>query len=69
MPGPGLPVIAAGVGVALRGFGKALKTFARRERRQRLGLPRKTYTERMLERKARAKKKLENRKKSRTGGR
>ena len=66
MPGPGLPVIAAGVGVALRGFGKALKTFARRERRQRLGLPRKTYTERMLERKARVKK---LRKKYRTGGR
>ena len=29
MPGPGLPVIAAGVGVALRGFGKALSTLAR----------------------------------------
>ena len=30
MPGPGLPVIAAGVGIALRGFGKALSTLARR---------------------------------------
>ena len=69
MPGPGLPVIAAGVGVALRGFGKALSTFARRQRRQRLGLPRKTYTERMLERKARGKKLAEKRKKNRTGGR
>ena len=69
MPGPGLPVIAAGVGVALKGFGKALSTLARRQRRQRLGLPKKTYTERMRENKARAKKKLENRKKARTGGR
>ena len=69
MPGPGLPVIAGGVGVALRGFGKAFSTLARRQRRQRLGLPKKTYTERMRENKARAKKKLENRKKARTGGR
>jgi Sec-independent protein translocase protein TatA len=69
MPGPGLPLIAGGVGIALRGFGKALSTMARRQRRQRLGLPRKTYTERMRENKARAKKKLENRKKARTGGR
>jgi hypothetical protein len=69
MPGPGLPLIAGGVGIALRGFGKALSTLARRQRRQRLGLPRKTYTERMRENKARAKKKLENRKKARTGGR
>ena len=53
----------------MRGFGKALSTFARRQRRQRLGLPKKTYTERMRENKARAKKKLENRKKARTGGR
>ena len=69
MPGPGLPVIAAGVGIALRGFGKALKTFARRERRSALGLPRKTYTERMLEAKKRGKKLAEKRKKNRTGGR
>ena len=69
MPGPGLPLIAGGVGIALRGFGKALSTMARRQRRQRLGLPKKTYTERMRENKARAKKKLENRKKARTGGR
>ena len=69
MPGPGLPLIAGGVGIALRGFGKALSTFARRQRRQRLGLPKKTYTERMLENKSRAKKKLANRKKARTGGR
>ena len=69
MPGPGLPVIAAGVGVALRGFGKALSTFARRQRRQRLGLPKKTYTERMRENKARGKKLAEKRKKARTGGR
>ena len=69
MRGPGLPIIAGGVGIALRGFGKALSTIARRQRRQRLGLPKKTYTERMLENKARAKKKLANRKKSRTGGR
>ena len=57
------------VGAALRGFGKALSTLARRQRRQRLGLTKKTYTERMRENKARAKKKLENRKKARTGGR
>ena len=69
MPGPGLPVVAAGVGIALRGFGKALKNFVRAEKRQALGLPRKTYTQKMLERKARAKKKLANRKKARTGGR
>ena len=69
MPGPGLPVIAAGVGIALRGFGKAVKNFVRAEKRQALGLPRKTYTQKMLERKARAKKKLANRKKARTGGR
>ena len=69
MPGPGLPLIAGGVGIALRGFGKALSTMARRQRRQRLGLPKKTFTERMRENKARAKKKLENRKKARTGGR
>ena len=69
MPGPGLPLIAGGVGIALRGFGKALSTMARRQRRQRLGLPKKTYTERIRENKARAKKKLENRKKARTGGR
>ena len=69
MPGPGLPIIAGGVGIALRGFGKALSTIARRQRRHILGLPKKTYTERMLENKARAKKKLANRKKSRTGGR
>ena len=42
MPGPGLPLIAGGVGIALRGFGKALSTLARRQRRQRLGLPKKT---------------------------
>ena len=42
MPGPGLPVIAAGVGIAIKGFGKALSTLARRQRRQRLGLPKKT---------------------------
>ena len=69
MPGPGAPLIAAGVGIALRGFGKAVKNFIRAEKRQALGLPKKTYTERMLENKARAKKKLANRKKSRTGGR
>ena len=69
MPGPGLPVIAAGVGIALRGFGKALSAFQRANRRQRLGLPRKTYTQKMLERKARGKKLAEKRKKARTGGR
>ena len=56
MPGPGAPLIAAGVGIALRGFGKAVKNFIRAEKRQALGLPRKTYTQRMLERKARGKK-------------
>ena len=69
MPHPGIPIIAAGVGIALRGFGKALSTFARRQRRQRLGLPKKTYTERMIQNKARAKKKLADRKRARTGGR
>ena len=69
MPGPGLPAVAAGVGIALRGFGKAVKNFVRAEKRQALGLPRKTYTQKMLEAKKRAKKRLENRKKSRTGGR
>ena len=69
MPGPGAPLIAAGVGIALRGFGKAVKNFVRAEKRQALGLPRKTYTQKMLEAKKRAKKRLENRKKARTGGR
>jgi hypothetical protein len=69
MPGPGAPLIAAGVGIALRGFGKAVKNFVRAEKRQALGLPRKTYTQRMLERKARGKKLAEKRKKNRTGGR
>ena len=68
MPGPGLPVIAAGVGIALRGFGKALSAYQRANRRQRLGLPRNTYTQRMLEAKKRGKK-LADRKKARTGGR
>ena len=68
MPGPGLPVIAAGVGIAIKGFGKALKAYQRANRRQRLGLPRKTYTQRMLEAKKRGKK-LADRKRARTGGR
>jgi len=46
MPGPGLPLIAAGVGIALRGFGKALKAYQRANRRQRLGLPRETNIQR-----------------------
>ena len=46
MPGPGLPVIAAGVGIAIKGFGKALKAYKRANRRKRLGLPKKTFMER-----------------------
>ena len=58
----------AGLGIALRGFGKALKAYQRANRRQRLGLPRKTYKDRMLEAKKRGKK-LADRKRARTGGR
>jgi hypothetical protein len=48
-----------GVGIALRGLGKALSNYQRANRRQKLGLPRKTFTQRMLRNKKRAKKKLE----------
>jgi hypothetical protein len=45
-----------GVGIALRGLGKALSNYQRGNRRQSLGLPRKTFTQRMLENKKRVKK-------------
>ena len=54
-----------GIGIALRGFGKAFDDFQRANRRQALGLPRKTFTKRMLENKKRAKKKLAKLKKKR----
>ena len=54
-----------GIGIALRGFGKALSDYQRANRRQALGLPRKTFTKKMLENKKRAKKKLEKLKKKR----
>ena len=52
-------------GIALRGFGKAFDDFQRANRRQALGLPRKTFTKKMLENKKRAKKKLAKLKKKR----
>ncbi len=54
-----------GIGIALRGFGKAFDDFQRANRRQALGLPRKTFTKKMLENKKRAKKKLAKLKKKR----
>ena len=33
-----------GIGIALRGFGRAFDDFQRANRRQALGLPRKTFT-------------------------
>ena len=54
-----------GIGIALRGFGRAFDDFQRANRRQALGLPRKTFTKKMLENKKRAKKKLAKLKKKR----
>ena len=54
-----------GIGIALRGFGKAFDDFQRANRRQALGLPRKTFAQRMRENKKRAKKKLAKLKKKR----
>jgi hypothetical protein len=47
MPGPGIPLLAAGVGIALRGFGKAIKAYKRANRKKRLGLPAKGFKEKM----------------------
>ncbi len=54
-----------GIGIALRGFGRAFDDFQRANRRQALGLPRKTFTKKMLENKKRVKKKLAKLKKKR----
>jgi|9_EtaG_2_1085328.scaffolds.fasta_scaffold173901_2 Sec-independent protein translocase protein TatA len=40
-------MIAQGIGIAIRGIGKALKAYKRANRRQKLGLPRETYLQRM----------------------
>ena len=56
-----------GIGIALRGFGRAFDDFQRANRRQALGLPRKTFAQKIRENKKRAKKKLEKLKKKRGG--
>ena len=62
MPGPALPVIAAGVGIALRGFGKAISAYQRANRRQRLGLPRETNIQRFKRIKKAGQKRADKRK-------
>ncbi len=62
MPGPLLSIAVRGAGIALKGIGKALKNYQRGNRRQRLGLPRETYTQRMTRIKKAAKKKADKRK-------
>ncbi len=39
-------MIRFGVGIAIRGLGKALKAYKRANRRKRLGLPKKTFLQR-----------------------
>ena len=49
-----------GIGIALRGFGKAFDDFQRANRRQALGLPRKTFTKKCQKTKKEPRKNLKN---------
>lgn len=55
-------LIARGIGLAVRGIGKALKNYKRANRRQRVGLPRETYLQRMKRIKKAGQKRADKRK-------
>ena len=55
-------MIAKGIGLAIKGIGKALKAYKRANRRERLKLPRETYLQRQKRIKKTAQKKADKRK-------